>query len=342
MNNSLRSSMSVLAVICLYTVPSGATAEAQQRRTEVAIVDGRWHIDGDVTYRGAKTEGLLINVRMVNATFEDRKNPDFDPNANTDRFLDHLPEYHAHGVRAITLNLQGGNPGYEGALNSAYDPDGSLRGAYLDRIARVIDACDRLGIVVILGCFYQRQDQVLEDKEAVRTGVVNTVKWIRDRGFTNVVLEIANEFPHGGFDHAILKTPDGQAELIKLAKQTNPRLLVSTSGLADGRLPGPVAKASDFLLIHFNSTAVKDIPARISALRKYNKPIVCNEDDKSGREAAQAARASINAGASWGLMLNRLNQYQPFEFKGAADDPLVYATLKNLTSPAASKSSISD
>ena len=90
------------------------------------------------------------------------------------------------------------------------------------RVRRVIEACDRNGAVVILGCYYQRQDQVLQDEAAVRAGVVNVVKWIKDSGFTNVVLEIANEFGHSGFDHRLLKTPEGIAELIGLAKQTAP------------------------------------------------------------------------------------------------------------------------
>ena len=115
---------------------------------------------------------------------------------------------------------KGGLPGYEGALNSAFNPDGSLRDSYLRRVRRVIEACDRHGAVVILGCYYQRQDQVLKDEAAVRAGVVNVAKWIKDSGFTNVVLEIANEFGHSGFDHRLLKTPEGIAELIGLAKQT--------------------------------------------------------------------------------------------------------------------------
>ena len=152
----------------------------RERKTRVAIDGTRWKINGRITYRGSQAEGLLMNVRMVNCTFEDRRRGDFDPDANTAAFLAQLPDYAAHGVRAITLNLQGGMPGYEGAVNSAFDPDGSLRPSYLKRIERVIEACDRQGLVVILGCFYQRQDQILEDEDAVRAGVVNAVGWIDD------------------------------------------------------------------------------------------------------------------------------------------------------------------
>ena len=54
-----------------------------------------------------------------------------DPDANTARFIARIPDYVAHGVRAFTVCLQGGMPGYEGAVNSAFQPDGSLKGKTL-------------------------------------------------------------------------------------------------------------------------------------------------------------------------------------------------------------------
>ncbi len=302
------------------------------RTTHVSIRDGRWYINDRVTYEGTRAEGLLMNVRMVNSVFEDRRRDDFDAQANTDRFLAHVPDYAAQGVRAFTICLQGGMPGYEGALNSAFDPDGSLRESYLRRVRHVIDTCDSQGLVVILGCFYQRQDQVLDDEAAVRRGLLNVVNWIDRCGFQNVVLEVSNEFDHGGFDHRILRSVEGQLQLIRLVKRTSPGLLVSTSGLGHGRYPAKLAEAVDFVLIHFNGTPVEDIPDRIAALKKYDKPIVCNEDDKQGRTAARAAELCVANSASWGLMLNDLNQYFPLEFHGPADDPVVYRTLKGLTS----------
>ncbi len=306
-------------------------ASGTPSNTRVQIVRNRWTINGQVTYPGARAQGLLMNVRMVNSIFEDRKRPDFDADANTAAFLTRIPEYVANGVRAFSVGLQGGMPGYEGAVNSAFNPNGSLRPSYLDRARRVIEACDENGVVVILGCYYQRQDQVLEDDRAVRAGVVNVVQWIEEQGFTNVMLEIANEFPHPGFDHKILKSPAGEAGLIRLAKQTAPRLLVSTSGIGNGQFADEVARASDFLLIHFNGVPVERIPERINALKKFQKPIVCNEDDKVGRKAARAAELSVGNGASWGLMLKDANQFRPFVYGGPADDPVVYEQLKELT-----------
>jgi hypothetical protein len=302
------------------------------QRTHVSIIGDRWYLNGKVTYPGAPSEGLLMNVRMVNAVFEDRNRPDFDPEANTDRFIAKIPDYAAHGVRAFTICLQGGMPGYEGAVNSAFNPDGSLRDSYLKRVQRVIEACDRHSVVVILGCYYQRQDTILTDATAIRAGVVNVVRWLTEIGNRNVVLEIANEYGHHGFDHPIFKEPEGQAELIRLAKETAPELLVSTSGGGSGTLHDEVRNASDFLLPHYNNTPVEEIPQRIEALKKHGVPIVCNEDEKVGAEGAKAAELSVANGASWGLMQAEVNQYFPFEFNGAADDETVYATLKRLTS----------
>ena len=317
------------------TALAGSPLAAASRRTQVGIADGRWLLDGKVTYAGAEAEGLLMNVRMVNAVFEDANGETrprgFDPEANTKRFLEQVPGYLAHGIRAFTISLQGGDPGYEGAINSAMNSDGTLRNEYLKRVAGVIEACDRQGAAVILSCFYQRQDQILRDDDAIRAAVVHVAGWIRRNGFRNVLLEITNEFAHPGFDHAMLRSGAGQAELMGLARRTAPGLLVSTSGLGNGRVAAEAAEAADYVTPHLNSTAIADIPRRIADLRKFGKPIVVNEDDKTGLAGAQAARACVDNRASWGMMAVNVNQHYPFRFTGANDDPAVYAMLQHLT-----------
>ena len=68
------------------------------------------------------------------------------------------------------------------------------------------------------------------------------------------------------------------------------------------------------------------------ALKKYSKPIVCNEDDKVGDEAVLALQACVDNGCSWGFMHKNLNQYQPFEFNGYDDDRKVYDRFKQVIS----------
>jgi hypothetical protein len=301
--------------------------------TTVSIQNTDWYLNDQITYPGARAEGLLMNVRMVNATFEDRNRTDFNPNANTDGFISMIPDYQAHGIAAFTLCLQGGMPDYEGALNSAYNPDGSLRQDYLDRVERVIRACDQHGIAIVLGCYYQRQDQVLENDDAVRQGIIHTANWIAEKGFSHVVLEVANEYAHRGYTRDIIRDPEGQVELIQLAKKTAPQLIVTTSGMGSGRTGAHVAEVADFLIIHFNNTNVADVPDRIAALKHFEKPILCNEDTKVNARGAEVASLCVEHKCSWGLMRRTVNQRYPFVFEGAKDDPLTYARLKELTSP---------
>ncbi|NGX16866.1 glycoside hydrolase family 5 protein [Wenzhouxiangella sp. XN24] len=320
--------------------------------TTVAIDGTRWMINGSVTYPGGPAEGLLMNARMVNAVFEDDRPQsewppalpeNFNPDANTDAFIARMPEYVAYGMRAFTLNLQGGSPKYEGAHNSAFNSDGSLRDTYMARVERVIEAAGREGAVIILGLFYQRQHhqaptsnpRALNGKEAIRAAVVNTMNWIKARGYGNVMIEIANEFDHGGFqkwhDGEWLGSVEGQVELIQLAQTTHHGLLVSTSPGGHGTVPAEIAEASDFILLHTNHTDVPDYPERIRAASIYDKPVVINEDDKLGKLGAEAAQTAVDSGASWGLMLWDQNQAAPFEFAGAIDDPAIYNRVLALT-----------
>jgi hypothetical protein len=325
----------------------------QATQTRVSIVDGRWHINGLVTHAGTPAEGLLMNVRMVNAVFEDDRPrqtwpdqlpPDFDPTGNTDAFIAQIPSYVASGVRAFTISLQGGMPGYEGAHNSAFEADGTLRPTYLARVERAIRAADRHGAVVILSLFYQRQHgaapthlpRALRGQPAVRNAVVNATRWVRNAGFTNVLLEIANEYAHGGFrnwtDGEWLRTPAAQVELITLARTTHPGLLVSTSGMGSAVIDASIAEAADFVLLHTNNTPLDAYADRIAEARRHGKPVTINEDDKVGAEGAEAARRAVAAGAGWGFMHSPVNQHAPFVFGGPADDPAVYAAVAQLTS----------
>jgi hypothetical protein len=49
-----------------------------------------------------------------------------------------------------------------------------------------------------------------------------------------------------------------------------------------------------------------------------------------GLAASLRRLVCVANGASWGLMAKQVNQYCPFTFAGAEDDPTVYAALKEL------------
>lgn len=314
--------------------------------TKVSVRGNQWYFNGQIINKESPAEGLLMNVRMVNSVFEDRgdqleKNiPYFDPTSNTNEFISMIPEYVSSGINAFTISLQGGAPGYEGAVNTAFNADGSLRKEYFRRVENVIRTCDAHHAVVNLSCFYQRQHShfsALKGKKEIIKALENVVNWITEKKFTNVLLEIANEYRHGGYknwsDGEWLMSEQGQVELIRTAKRLNPKLLVSTSGMGHGIFPEPLPQEADFLIIHFNNTALEDIPSKIRELKKYGKPIICNEDDKLNHEGTVAMALSITNGCGWGYMNSSINQKIPFRFMGGVDDTVVYKMFKNVSSP---------
>ncbi|MCC6627544.1 MAG: hypothetical protein IT340_09100 [Chloroflexi bacterium] len=297
------------------------------RQTRVEIDGERFLINGRPTYagrtfRGRSVEGLLLNARMVQATFDDL-NPEtrarwvypdtsiWDPDRNVAEFLAMLPEYRRHGLLAVTVNLQGGSPeGYSRVQpweNSGFAPDGALRPAYFDRLRRALDRLDELGMVGIVGLFYQGQDERLLDEAAVRRAVDGAADWLLDAGYTNVIVEINNECDTR-YEHAILQ-PVRVHELIEQVRDTRHdgrRLLVSTS--YRGRsIPGEaVVAASDLVLLHGNGVTdpavIGDMVRQTRALATYRPmPIVFNEDDHFDfDQPTNNMVAAVEEGASWG------------------------------------------
>jgi hypothetical protein len=287
------------------------------------------------TWHGKKIEGLLLNSRVVQAIFDDLNpktkarwnDPDGTPyNAeeNTERFVAMLSVWRAAGLLSFTVNLQGGSPeGYSQTQpwhNSAVNADGSLRGDYLARLEKILNAADALGMAPIVGIFYFGQDQRVEDEAAVIKAVDNTVDWLLQKGWRNVLLEINNECDIPAYDHEILK-PARVHELILRAKsktKNKRRLLVGTS-YGGGAIPKEnVVRASDFLLLHGSGVPeqkrISQMVAETRAVTGYRPmPILFNEDDHFDFEKPDNhCIAAISAYASWGYFDYR-KQDEKFE-----------------------------
>ncbi len=314
---------------CLLPVLATPAAAASTRpRTHVTIEGDQFFINGRPTYegrewKGHRIEGLLMNSRMVQGVFDDL-NPEtvgrwaypdtgkWDAERNVREFLAAMPEWRRHGLLAFTINFQGGSPeGYSRAQpweNNAYEPDGTLRPAYAERMKRIIDFADDLGMVVILGYFYFGQDERLKDEAAVLKAVDQTTAWILDHGWRNVIVEVNNE-TNVRYDHPILQ-PERVHELIDRVKATTRngyRLLVSTS-YGGGRIPSEnVVRSSDYLLLHGNGVhdhrRIPEMVKETRAVPGYRPmPIVFNEDDHFNFEVPDNNfTMAVREYASWGV-----------------------------------------
>jgi hypothetical protein len=337
------------ALISLLLLPLTPALWSQQ--TRVGIRGSHFTINGHSTYTPAQgfpsanpnLYGTLLNVRAVQAAFEDanypqhgsRRNPypahvmgsvwfdypdgSFDPERNVREFIAALPDWRRCGLLAFTINLQGGGPvdGNYGEnhpmqphVNTAFEPNGDLKPGYLDRVRRILEQADRLGMVVIVGLYYQGQNARVDDAPDgahIRNGIVNAVRWLKSLPHRNVLIEIQNEVGVGVYRHPLLM-PSGAAESIRIAQQEAagefPVSISWVSRASDTR----ALRLADFTLFHTNGRtpeAVQDEIQQFRRLAGYDKPVLINEDGVSAFNLHYAVRERTG----WGYYDQGTNNY---------------------------------
>ncbi|WP_372794164.1 hypothetical protein [Pontiella sp.] len=294
-------------------------------RREQFLINGR-PVYADLPGCPEKYHGLLMNARFIQGIFDDAEAPErfarfghetWDPEAQTDRLIAALPEWYAYGLRAFTVGLQGGGPCFTTDNNTITNNPFGTRGTTLDpayaaRLDRLIRAADALGMVVIVSFFYCAQVRQLKDGRAIRNAVITASSFLHERGYTNVMIEVANEMDVGPFKaHPLIFHPEGMASLVDLAREASGGLPVGCSGTG-GYLSREVAEASDFILVHGNGLTRQQYYNMIQTVRSWNlsKPILCNEDS----QAIGNMLVSMELGVSWGYYNNLTKQEPPADW----------------------------
>ena len=200
-------------------------------KTTVTIKGESFLINGQLTYQeiaGSKpsAHGLLMNARFIQGIFDDSADPQrfarwghttWDAEAHTDALIAALPQWYRYGLRAFTVGFQGGGPCFtlnnRTIENNPFGADGTtLAPAYCGRMDRLIRAADALGMVVIVSYFYGDQTRHLRDGRAIRNAVTTASRWLKEGGYTNVIIEVANEHDIPPFQqHPLLFYPAGTA-----------------------------------------------------------------------------------------------------------------------------------
>ena len=295
-------------------------------KTVLTLDKNRFRINGELTYSKypncqEKYHGMLMNARFIQGVFDDAKDParfnrfgrEFDPEKNTDDLIAALPEWYAKGLRAFTVGFQGGGPCFTifGDLqNSPYSEDGtSIDEKYLGRMKRLIEAADELGMVVIVSFFYGHQVKFLKDDEAVIAATKTASNWLRDQGFTNVIIEIANEHDIDPYKaRPVLYQDWGIVHLMEIARKESGGMPVGCSA-TDAYFSEAMCDYSDVILIHGNNLSPQKFYNLIvrTKNRQPEKPILCNEDS----QALTNMKVALDEGISWGYYNNMTKQEPP-------------------------------
>jgi hypothetical protein len=310
-------------------------------KTHLSIDGESFAINGKLTYSeiagsNSRAHGLLMNARFIQGIFDDKNDRDrynrwgrtFDPDTNTNDLIKALPEWYKYGLRAFTTGFQGGGPCFTTdnmtIHNNPFGEDGTiLDPAYADRMDRLIRAADEIGMIVIPSFFYGAQARRLRDGKAVRNAVAAASRFLRDGGYTNVIIEVANEQDIAGFEkHAIIKEPEGMAMLIDLAREQSGGLPVGCSGGGNSAYRD-ICEASDVILIHGNGCSRQRLYELIRRARSYSpgKPVVINEDS----QAIGQLDVAYATHTSWGYYNNLTKQEPPADWRVTPGEDMFFA-----------------
>jgi hypothetical protein len=311
-------------------------------KTRIEIEGERFKINGRLVYSEipnspAAVHGLLMNARFIQGVFDDAADPKrfarfgwskWDPERHTDELIAALPTWYGYGLRAITVGLQGGMPVFtiENSTidNNPFSEDGnSIDAAYLGRLDRLIRAADQIGMVVIVSILYQGQTLRMKNGAAVRNSVRAASRWLKERGFTNVIIEVANEHTVGDFKkRPLVSNPEAVTALIEIAREASGGMAVGCSG-GGVEMFREVAEASDVVLVHGNTARRQEYCRFIKMVKSWNlnKPIVCNEDSPCFTQLDVA----FDTKTSWGYYNNISKQEPPVDWGIANAEDLFFA-----------------
>ena len=203
---------------------TGGSAGGLGSTRNVFSVDG-----AKLTFNGKPFK--VIGLRLSNGLISDDK---------TQELIDNLDTFKAYGVNTVSVFFMGSRFGDV----KGYLADASLDPSYAARMARIIEAADSRGMIVLVGCLYWSTSTAKAAlgawKQAdANKAVENTVRWLSDNNHRNVFVDVDNE----GMANAA--TGWSIAQLIDAAHAVDPSIMVGYNDTA-----APPANAD--LYMHFS------------------------------------------------------------------------------------------
>jgi hypothetical protein len=306
------------------------------KKGQQILINGR-PVYSEIPGANPKALGLLWNQRLIQGVFDDFKDRSrfnqfktglFDPQANTDALVAALPAWHAYGLRGLTVSFQGGCPvqcvDVGDIDNNPFGSDGlTLDPAYAARMDSIIRAADEIGMIVIVSLLYAAQTRFFKSGQAVINAVKTGASFLRHGQYTNVILEVVNEYNIEPFAiHPIVHEPEGMAFLIGLAREYSGGMLVGSSG-GGGLVDEEVIRASDIAIIHANGLSRGDYYDLVEKVKVWSpdSPILCNEDSP----CCSRVDVALDTGTSWGYFNNYTKQIPPADYGVTPGEDLFFA-----------------
>ena len=130
-------------------------------------------------------EFKILGLRCSNALVSEKTTQDL---------IEHLDLYKSYGINTVSVYFMGSRFGDI----KGYRPDASIDPVYASRMARIIEAADERGMIVLVGCIYWSTSRAKEDLDhwtqvESNLAVANTVKWLSENDYRNVFVDPDNE-----------------------------------------------------------------------------------------------------------------------------------------------------
>ncbi len=195
----------------------------------------------------------MLGLRTASATQSDQI---------TEHLIAQLDDYVSVGLNTINVYIQGSSGGFSDPFNA----DGTkLDDAHKARLIKIINECDKISMVVVVGIFYQRVFQSqnnhirnLADKQAIFNAVTTVTEMLKP--FDNVIINIANEqssFRYKDFKKFDIRNPENIIELCKHVKEIDSDRLAGGGGYNDEY--NIIIGKSDFVNVLMFDTEAVDV-----------------------------------------------------------------------------------
>ena len=145
--------------------------------------------------------------------------------------LANLDDYQRYGLNTLVVSIQGGGIGYA-TYPTVYNTDGHLltTSPVWARLQRMMEETDRRGMALFIQYWYFDGDEQVPDDAKALVATRNVTTWLKNTGFEHYLLDVANEFGHGGYySRPLFTTDQGALQIVDAVKSVNPDVMVGIS-----------------------------------------------------------------------------------------------------------------